>query len=824
LGERQMSASFEFADAKLKISADSNPLKRGLDAAEKRAVQYTERANRQLERQQAQWGKVADASRRYTEKAHGHIARMTEAVDRRMAAMASSAEKQVARVGKSFASLAKFAAGGLAVGGAAAGAGAFGIGKLGIDAVESENLFKVSLGKFEADARRWSEAYSKLVRDNPFETRKRLGTLDNFMKSMGMDEGSSLKWSKQLVSLTNDISSFYNIGRDEAFQKTMSGLAGEIEPLRRLGISLTDDQLKAYALSHGIVQAGAEDEKIKAKLLKIDAQRAALDRQMAMGQGNKYGGARERAADYEAKLLKLQAQRDAVMDQANGEGKITVQLTEQQKLAARLGLYFERTKSAQGDLLRTLNSPANLLRGMWANAQGSLTKIAIPFMQEGGPVQRLLDALAKKSDMLAARTDVFINKTLPSWIKRANEFIDSMDKRWEKLKTMIPGAASAVTAKINEWRAAAKGIWDDADAFYEKHKSWLKPMLIAGGAAAGAWAIKRMLSGDPKGAAGASGNSSGGCQCLCCQYTAGMLKGGTFPAISGAPGAAVGTQMPIALGQWAMGKMGQLSIGSIGSSILDKMQSHNRRFIMGNIANLAAKIGIPIGAVAGSGYGLYKYFNPSNSNNSDPLGLPSSKNTAGSALPASSVTTAAALAARNTIYAQNPGVTGFIGRMMDRIVNAKPGGAGFKGQSIGQYYWNLYQRHQRSTMAINDAQAGIDAARERYANRMGSGRALSYSERMRARWSDIADDNFGTERGGRNRPTWAGIRALRGDQNQHSGKPDIAKMRRDEITQQVSRAIVDGFRAVAKPLTPETGLFILNLAGQGLSNRQGYVS
>jgi hypothetical protein len=61
--------------------------------------------------------------------------------------------------------------------------------------------------------------------------------------------------SKQLTQLGYDISSFRNIGVEEAMTKLRSGIAGELEPLRSLGYDLSQAKLEATALSLGIDKA-----------------------------------------------------------------------------------------------------------------------------------------------------------------------------------------------------------------------------------------------------------------------------------------------------------------------------------------------------------------------------------------------------------------------------------------------------------------------------------------------------------------------------------------------------------------------------------------
>ena len=76
--------------------------------------------------------------------------------------------------------------------------------------------------------------------------------------------------SKNLTQLGYDLSSFYNISVADSMQKVQSGVAGELEPLRRLGYDLSIAKLQAIALSHGIdqsVMSMTQAEKVAIKIL-----------------------------------------------------------------------------------------------------------------------------------------------------------------------------------------------------------------------------------------------------------------------------------------------------------------------------------------------------------------------------------------------------------------------------------------------------------------------------------------------------------------------------------------------------------------------------
>ena len=136
--------------------------------------------------------------------------------------------------------------------------------KMAADAVESENLFEVSMGNMAAAARAWSEEVREALGLNAYEVRKQMGTFNVMLMSLGLTEEAAYKMSKGLTALTQDMASFYNLPIEEAFDKIASGIMGQVRPLKSLGIVINDTRLEAFALSHGLIQQGEEmDERTK---------------------------------------------------------------------------------------------------------------------------------------------------------------------------------------------------------------------------------------------------------------------------------------------------------------------------------------------------------------------------------------------------------------------------------------------------------------------------------------------------------------------------------------------------------------------------------
>ena len=145
-------------------------------------------------------------------------------------------------------------------------------------------------------------------------------------RAAGLSQEASAGLGKELVQLGLDMASFHNISNQEAFEKLRSGLAGEAEPLRPLGILLSEDAVKAEALAMGLT-------------------------------------------------------------------KVKRELTDQEKVVARLSLIRKQAGPAVGDLERTADSTANQMRRL----EGELQNAAVDFGM------KLQDALKDGISLARAR-------------------------------------------------------------------------------------------------------------------------------------------------------------------------------------------------------------------------------------------------------------------------------------------------------------------------------------------------------------------------------------------------------------------------------------
>lgn len=120
--------------------------------------------------------------------------------------------------------------------------------------VENLNLFNVTMGKSASSAFEFAEAVNAALGVDTSDWIRYQGFFQSVGKGFGVVSDKADLMSKNLTQLAYDISSFYNISTEEAYNKVQSGFAGELEPLRRLGFALDEATLKQLAYSKGITQ------------------------------------------------------------------------------------------------------------------------------------------------------------------------------------------------------------------------------------------------------------------------------------------------------------------------------------------------------------------------------------------------------------------------------------------------------------------------------------------------------------------------------------------------------------------------------------------
>ncbi len=152
---------------------------------------------------------------------------------------------------------------------AAAGVALLGLAKRGLglasDLQEVQNVVDVTFGDGAKVIDEFAKTADKAFGLSELQVKSFTGTMGAMLKSMGLTEEQTVDMSKQLAGLTGDMASFYNLNHDDAWGKIRSGIAGETEPLKQLGINMSVANLEAFALTQGITKsydAMTEAEKV----------------------------------------------------------------------------------------------------------------------------------------------------------------------------------------------------------------------------------------------------------------------------------------------------------------------------------------------------------------------------------------------------------------------------------------------------------------------------------------------------------------------------------------------------------------------------------
>lgn len=135
-----------------------------------------------------------------------------------------------------------------------------------IDLVETTNLFEVSMGKVvdqygnldEASSKYYTKALAfqekmnEKLATNQKEVMEYQAKYFSMFKSQGIDLDSSYFMSENLTKAGYDIASLYNLNTAEAMDKIRAGIAGQVEPLRAIGIDISESALKRVIDDAGI--------------------------------------------------------------------------------------------------------------------------------------------------------------------------------------------------------------------------------------------------------------------------------------------------------------------------------------------------------------------------------------------------------------------------------------------------------------------------------------------------------------------------------------------------------------------------------------------
>lgn len=117
---------------------------------------------------------------------------------------------------------------------------------------EVQNVVDVTFGDAAGQIEQWAASARTEFGLTELQAKQFSSTMGAMLKSMGVTEDKVYDMSTAMAGLAADMASFYDINFEDAFTKIRSGISGETEPLKQLGINMSVANLEAYALANGI--------------------------------------------------------------------------------------------------------------------------------------------------------------------------------------------------------------------------------------------------------------------------------------------------------------------------------------------------------------------------------------------------------------------------------------------------------------------------------------------------------------------------------------------------------------------------------------------
>jgi phage-related minor tail protein len=333
--------------------------------------------------------------------------------------------------------------------------------KMAMDAVESENLFEVAMGSIAGEARKWSEETSKALGLNAYNVRNNMATYNAMLTSMGLATDESLQMSEGLTQLSYDMASFYNLKPEEAFDKLKSGISGEAEPLKALGILVNDTTIKTYAYTHGIAKQGEQLTEAQ----KVQARYGAIMEATKNAQG-------DLARTMDSPTNKLRIMKEQAQQIGIQFGQILIPVLEQLIAIIKPLLdKFQGLSKEQQNLIVKIAifaaaiGPVVMVIGKIVAVAGSLSSafaaVSGAIAAAGGVSAALGSALAVITGpigIVIAAVAGFI-AIFVMLFKNNEEFRESVIAVWNQIKAVMNGVFEAIKTLIQAFVAVASAIW-----------------------------------------------------------------------------------------------------------------------------------------------------------------------------------------------------------------------------------------------------------------------------------------------------------------------------------------------------------------------------
>jgi phage-related protein len=156
------------------------------------------------------------------------------------------------RIGGIFKNAGKLIAAGLLVGTVAIGGIVAVTANAASDLNETMSKVGVVFGENADAIKAWSQGSAQSMGISRQQALETAGTFGNLFVAMKIGGKPATEMSENLVQLASDLASFNNLDPTDVLESLRAGLVGEIEPMRKFGVNITQAAIEAKAMELGL--------------------------------------------------------------------------------------------------------------------------------------------------------------------------------------------------------------------------------------------------------------------------------------------------------------------------------------------------------------------------------------------------------------------------------------------------------------------------------------------------------------------------------------------------------------------------------------------
>jgi hypothetical protein len=353
---------------------------------------------------------------------------------------------------------------------------AFGQGiQASIDYVENLNLFMVALGDNTSRATGFIKEMSESLYLDEAQLTRVQGLFYQISEALGLSSDKAYTLSENFTKLAYDLASFYNITIEDAVVKLQAGLVGETEPLRRIGIIITENNLAETARNLGIkksIRNMTEMEKIQLRYV------------TALQQTQNAHGDMARTLEQPENLLRILKEQFQVLMRELGNVAIpiiqklipqviglTMALAElARQMAKTLGYEAPEIRDDLGGFAKTVADETKNMEKSTDNTQKNWAKI-LKYTRDSASAMTGIDELNVLSDDEGGFAGMSVDDLFPS----ADETRDQIDLGIEDYNNNMEASKGLFGDIIQQWKdlfteignvfettkTAVNGLWEE---------------------------------------------------------------------------------------------------------------------------------------------------------------------------------------------------------------------------------------------------------------------------------------------------------------------------------------------------------------------------